>query len=79
VFGNKVWAAKESDTTTNSAVGKAERTFTYKGQPLLMLQHLKIGVKDSPNRTLRLHFEWDPEDGVVVIGHCGPHLYVQGH
>ena len=79
VFGNKVWAAKESDTTTNSAVGKAERTFDYKGQPLLMLQHLKIGVKDSPNRTLRLHFEWDPEDGVVVIGHCGPHLYVQGH
>lgn len=27
VFGNKVWAAKESDTTANSAVGKAERTF----------------------------------------------------
>jgi hypothetical protein len=79
VFGNKVWAARESDTTANSAVGKAERTFEYKGQPLLMLQHLKIGVKDSPNRTLRLHFEWDPEDGVVVIGHCGPHLFVQGH
>lgn len=79
VFGNKVWAAKESDTTANSAVGKAERTFEYKGQPLLMLQHLKIGVKDSPNRTLRLHFEWDPGDGVVVIGHCGAHLYVQGH
>lgn len=79
VFGNSAWAAKESDTTANSAVGKAERTFEYKGQPLLMLQHLKIGVKDSPNRTLRLHFEWDPEDDVVVIGHCGPHLYVQGH
>ena len=79
VFGNSVWAARESDTTANSAVGKAERMFEYKGQPLLMLQHLKIGVKDSPNRTLRLHFEWDPEDGVVVIGHCGPHLYVQGH
>lgn len=79
VFGNKVWAAKESDTTANSAVGKAERTFEYKGQPLLMLQHLKIGVKDSPNRTLRLHFEGDPGDGVVVIGHCGAHLYVQGH
>lgn len=79
VFGNKVWAARESDTTAQNAVGKAERTFDYKGQPLLMLQHLKIGVKDSPNRTLRLHFEWDAEDGVVVIGHCGPHLYVQGH
>ena len=79
VFGNKVWAARESDTTAQNAVGKAERTFDYKGQPLLMLQHLKIGVKDSPNRTLRLHFEWDAEDGVVVIGHCGPHLFVQGH
>lgn len=42
--------------------------FSCKGQPLLMLQHLKIGVKHSPNRTLRLHFAWDPEDGVVVIG-----------
>lgn len=79
VFGNKVWAARESDTTANNAAGKAARTFAYKGQPLLMLQHLKIGVKDSVNHTLRLHFEWDAEDGVVVIGHCGPHLYVQGH
>ena len=79
VFGNSVWAAKESQTTAQNAAARAERTFAYKGQPLLMLQHLKIGVKDSPNRTLRLHFEWDQEAGVVVIGHCGPHLYVQGH
>ena len=79
VFGNSVWAAKESQTTAQNAVGRAERTFDYKGQQVLMLQHLKIGVKDSPNRTLRLHFEWDAEDSVVVIGHCGPHLYVQGH
>ena len=70
---------RRAATTANNAVSKAERTFEYKGQPLLMLQHLKIGVKDSPNRTLRLHFEWDAEDGVVVIGHCGAHLYVQGH
>ena len=70
---------KESDTTANSAVGKAERTFAYKGQPLPMLQHLKIGVKDLPNRSLRLRFEWDPDDGVVVIGHCGRHRVVQGH
>jgi hypothetical protein len=79
VFGTSAWAAKESDTTASNAAGRAARSFDYKGQPLLMLQHLKIGVKDSPNRTLRLHFAWDPEDGVVVIGHCGPHLFVQGH
>lgn len=79
VFGTTAWAAKESTTTANNAAGKAERTFDYKGEPLLMLQHLKIGVKDSANRTLRLHFEWDGEAGVVVIGHCGRHLYVEGH
>lgn len=79
VFGTKVWAAKESQTTAQNAVGRADRTFAYKDQPVLMLQHLKIGVKDSAYRTLRLHFEWDEEEGVVVIGHCGPHLYVQGH
>jgi len=40
-----------------------------------MWQHLKIGVKDSENRTLRLHFCWDAELWQVVIGHCGKHLY----
>lgn len=79
VFGHTAWAARESQTTLRNATGKAERTFAYKGDQVLMQQHLKIGVKDSPNHTLRLHFHWDPEDGVVVIGHCGPHLFVQGH
>ena len=79
VFGHRVWAAREAETTQRNTLAKAERTFVYKGQPTLMQQHLKIGVNDSTNRTLRLHFEWDPEDGVVVIGHCGSHLFVPGH
>jgi len=44
-----------------------------------MLQHLKIGVKDLPNRTLRLRFEWYADDGVVVIGHCGRQRVAQRH
>jgi hypothetical protein len=79
VFGHRVWAAREAETTQRNTLAKAERTFVYKGQPTLTQQHLKIGVNDSTNRTLRLHFEWDPEDGVVVIGHCGSHLFVPGH
>jgi len=39
-----------------------------------MMKHLKIGVKDSPVETIRVHFEWFPEQKKIVIGHCGPHL-----
>ena len=35
-----------------------------------MLQHLKIGVKNSPNRTLRLHFEWDSAISTGVFDAC---------
>ena len=44
-----------------------------------MWQHLKIGVKDSLSRTLRIHFFWDPGAGKVVIGHCGKHLPIPRH
>jgi hypothetical protein len=39
-----------------------------------MLAHLKIGAKPSATETLRIHFEWDPEARVIVIGYCGEHL-----
>jgi hypothetical protein len=44
-----------------------------------MWQHLKIGAKDSINRTLRIHFYWDSNLSKVVIGHCGKHLYNPSH
>ena len=74
VFGATAFAARESQGLENSPSARRARCFAYNGQEVLMLQHLKIGVKDSINRTLRIHFLWDPVVGKVVIGHCGKHL-----
>lgn len=79
MFGASTFASRESSTIENNPAARRARTFLYKGQELPMWQHLKIGVKDSINHTLRLHFHWDPEAGQVVIGHCGKHLPVPGH
>lgn len=79
VFGAATFAARESSTIENNPPARRARTFLYRGQDLTMWQHLKIGVKDSVRRTLRIHFHWDPEAGQVVIGHCGKHLPVPGH
>jgi hypothetical protein len=70
-FGNS-FAAKEADTLSKS--GRECRTFNYMGRDILMEKHLKIGVKDSIAETLRVHFEWFPDEQKIVIGHCGKHL-----
>lgn len=72
-FG-KSYAASEGETAEKNRRSRRLRTFTYKGQPIEMFKHLKIGVKDSRADTLRVHFHWDSADEVIVIGHCGPHL-----
>lgn len=74
VFGANVYAAHESKTTRNNKRAKQARMDLHDGQQTPMEQHLKIGHKDSPATTLRIHFYWDSELQVVVIGHCGPHL-----
>ena len=79
VFGNSGYAARESQTIENNQRARRERTFHHDGKPVEMWQHLKIGVKDSENRSLRIHFCWDADLSQVVIGHCGRHLYVPGH
>ena len=79
VFGANAFAARESDGIEKSPSARRTRTFSYRGEDVVMWQHLKIGVKDSVNRTLRVHFLWDPEAEKVVIGHCGRHLPVPGH
>ena len=62
------------DKTTLSKAGKKRRTFSYKEDSLFMEKHLKIGVAENTADTLRIHFEWLPEEKVIVIGHCGGHL-----
>ncbi|MHB0971622.1 MAG: hypothetical protein ACYC7A_19525 [Thermoanaerobaculia bacterium] len=73
VLGN-CYAARESYTVeSNKRAGKL-RSFDYKGVPVEMHQHVKIGVKDSAAETLRIHFAWDSNERKLIVGHCGPHL-----
>ena len=74
VFGADGYAAKESETVETRAIAVKLRTFTYKGVDYYMQRHLKIGTKRSAEDGWRCHFEWLPEEGRVVIGHCGKHL-----
>ena len=73
VFGN-AFAARESETVENNSTARNLRTFEYNGEQILMMRHLKLGNKDSAAETLRIHFYWDSERRIIVIGHCGPHL-----
>ncbi|MFO1077934.1 MAG: hypothetical protein U1E73_09450 [Planctomycetota bacterium] len=50
------------------------RRFTYNGEPIEMMRHIKIGVKDSVAETFRAHFHWDTETKRIILGHCGRHL-----
>ena len=79
VFGGSSYAPRESQTIENNTQARRARTFSYRGKTVEMWQHLKIGAKDSENRTLRIHFCWDEELAQVVIGHCGKHLYNPKH
>jgi hypothetical protein len=79
IFGSKHYAPRESETIERNPQAKQSRTFSYAGKTVEMWQHLKIGAKDSENRTLRVHFCWDNELEQVVIGHCGKHLFSPNH
>ena len=79
VFGSNSYAPRESQTIERNTQARRARTFSYKDKTVEMWQHLKIGAKDSENRTLRIHFCWDPVLEQVVIGHCGKHLYNPSH
>ena len=73
IFGDN-YTARDSDKVENNATARKLRTFQYNGQGHVMFKHLKIGNKDSLAETLRIHFEWFPEEQKIVIGHCGRHL-----
>lgn len=74
VFG-AAYSAKEAELASNSERGARLRTFSYHGEPVMMVRHLRIGVKvDSLAETWRLHFHWDGDKKKIVIGHSGRHL-----
>ena len=73
VFGD-AYSAQESETTKSNKELRGRRKFEYRGEPVVMLQHLGIGRKDDVTETIRVHFHWDAERRLIVIGHCGKHL-----
>jgi hypothetical protein len=74
IFGDKNFSSRESEKVENNRAARAARTFTYKGEPVCMWRHLRIGVADNASDTIRVHFHWDHESRRIVIGHMGPHL-----
>jgi hypothetical protein len=79
VFTTSEYAATESETTRNNGVMRQKRTFVYKGMHIQMFRHLKIGVADDQRKSIRVYFEWVPDEKKIVIGHCGKHLPVVSH
>ena len=74
VFGKDSFSAKESESVEHSSRLSQRRVFLDRGVPREMFRHLKIGVADNASETIRVHFDWDAEEKIIVIGHCGPHL-----
>jgi hypothetical protein len=78
VFGKSEYAAKESETVMSNKAMRRQRTFEYEGEFVEMFSHLKIGVEDNVERTIRVHFHWDAKREKIVVGYCGKHLSVAG-
>lgn len=74
IFGKSGFAARESETVENNKRARDLRRFTYNGETIEMMRHIKIGVKDSVAETFRAHFHWDTETKRIILGHCGKHL-----
>ncbi|MBF0344323.1 MAG: hypothetical protein HQL06_08845 [Nitrospirae bacterium] len=47
---------------------------SYKGRQADLNKHLKIGRDRLPQKTFRLHFEYDSEENLIIIHHAGRHL-----
>lgn len=74
VFTDKEYASTGSEKEMNNAACVTDRTFTYGDRTLVMWSHLKAGGNGGPDKCLRIHFAWVPEEKKIVIGHCGRHL-----
>lgn len=77
-FTNNEFAATESDTVAKNRKYRSYRIFEFEGKEIEMLKHLKVGVADDPNSTIRVHFEVDQSSQRIIVGHCGSHLPLPG-
>lgn len=68
------YAAKESESTSNSSVLRKARTFEWNGESRLFEKHLAFGKRNETRSSIRVHFIVDIEQEKVVIGWAGKHL-----
>lgn len=79
VFGKNEFAAKESERVMKNNDLRRAREFLYRGESVGMYRHLKIGVADNSEQTIRIHFHWDHSSQKIIVGYCGKHLPVSSH
>jgi len=48
-------------------------TGQYKGRKADFHRHLKIGTSRNPERSFRIHFEWDEDDKKIAVHYAGKH------
>lgn len=55
-------------------MGKYFEARQYKNKPADLGKHFKLGSSRDPKHTMRIHFDWDEEEQLIVIHHAGRHL-----
>jgi hypothetical protein len=69
-------AFHESKQTNKDARLVRMRQRTYRGKTYDITPHIKGGGKRHGH--LRIHFAFDDERQLIVVGHCGGHLETYG-
>lgn len=48
-------------------------TFPWNGEPHLFGQHLILDVRHGPDKCMSVHFDADPDSGMLAVAHVGTH------
>ena len=78
VFTQSEFSSRESDPVMSSKSHARKRMCLYQSQQLTMQRHLKIGVSTDTKLSIRVYFDYLPNEKRVVIGWCGEHLPIPG-
>jgi hypothetical protein len=71
--GNGISASYESETVVNNKAERQRRTWNDGKGKRMFSAHLKPNDGTSPDRCIRIYFEYDEDEGKVIIGWVGRH------
>lgn len=71
-FSKSALSFKESETTMSVSQLRRQREFPFHGQSICCEAHLRIGINNTEQEQLRIHFKI--EKGNVYLGYIGRHL-----